>query len=192
MKKVLIVCGYRGIPNGGWLPWLMKELEKDFIYASSIPVINTKEPKIDEYVRDIKNSIGENTEDVYLVGHSLGASSVFYYLNSLSVDKKVAGVILVSCPIKPIDTENPESIFRKIDDFLIPELDFKLVKNKADKFIVVHGEKDNIVPISHAEKISSDLSCELVVVKDGDHFTQVAEPRTYELPPVLEALKKMF
>lgn len=192
MKKVLIVCGFRGIPNGGWLPWLMKELEKDFVYASTVPLKNTREPVISEWVEDISQSIGKHTEEIYLVGHSLGASAIFYYLKSLEEGKKVAGVILVSGPFKPIDTENPESVFRKIDDFLTPILDFKLVKNKAEKFIVVHGEKDKIVPISHAEKISSDLGCELVVVKGGDHFTQVAEPRTYELPPVLEALKKMF
>lgn len=192
MKKVLIVCGFRGIPNGGWLPWLMQELERDFIYASSIPIIDTVNPTKEGYVQDIRNAIGEDLSGVYLIGHSLGASGIFYYLKSLEEGRKLAGVVLVSGPFKPVDTENSESIFRKIDEFLTPDLDFSLVKNKALKFVVVHGEKDKIVPISHAEKISSDLGCELVVVKGGDHFTQVAEPRTYELPPVLEALKKMF
>ena len=28
MKKVFIIQGFRGAPNGGWKPWLMVELEK--------------------------------------------------------------------------------------------------------------------------------------------------------------------
>ena len=38
MKKVFIVHGFEGEPNGGWRPWLMGELAKKDIYACALPM----------------------------------------------------------------------------------------------------------------------------------------------------------
>lgn len=192
MKKVFIIHGFTGIPNGGWLPWLMHQFGKDLTFACSLPMPNPSEPVVSLWVDAMKSYIGEPNEEIYLVGHSLGVPAIYHYLKSLPGDTRIGGAVLVSGLIKPIHEDDPNSAFRKIDSFVTPELDFKEVKNKSNKFVVIHGKQDDVVPFSHGEKISADLECEFIVVPLGDHFTQVKEPRTYELPQVYDALKSML
>jgi len=44
MKKVFIIHGFEGEPNGGWRPWLMRELAKFDVYASALPMPTPEKP----------------------------------------------------------------------------------------------------------------------------------------------------
>ena len=54
MKKVFIVHGFGGMPNGGWFPWLMKELATKDTFACSLPMPGTDLPILDEWIGCIK------------------------------------------------------------------------------------------------------------------------------------------
>lgn len=193
MKKVFIVHGFGGIPNGGWIPWLMQELAKKKVSACALPMPNSKKPVISKWIEEISHTVDNSPEDeIFLVGHSLGATAVLRYLEQIENDKKISGVVLVSGLISPLDLENPQSVYRGIDSFVDTSIDFEKIKNKANKFILLHSTDDPAVPFWHAEKISQELGCELVKVEKGGHFFILAEPICYELPELLDIILRVI
>jgi len=193
MKKVFIIHGFGGIPNGGWTSWLMVELSKSKIYTCALPMPNPKKPIVLEWIKEIDQAVNNAPEDeIFLVGHSLGATAILKYLESTKDSKKISGVVLVSGLINSLEPENQTSKYRLIDSFVIPPIDLEKVKNKANKFVVLHSTDDPAVPFENAEKISSGLNCELVKVEKGGHFFILSEPICYELPILLEIILKVI
>lgn len=180
-KKVLIIHGFEGTPNGGWRPWLMEELAKDDIYACALAMPNPDNPVKDEWVNEIKRHV-TSKDDIYLIGHSLGVPAIFHYL-TLDEALNVKGSILVSGPCNPVDNE-------KIKDFLDKKFDFSKIKKKAGQVVVIHGDDDPLVDLSDAQKISRELDGELIIIKGGKHLNGSAGWN--QLPQCLDALKKMF
>lgn len=191
MKKVFIIHGFGGIPNAGWIPWLMKELGNQSVYACALPMPNSKNPVVLKWTEEIAHAVENSPDDeIFLVGHSLGATAVLKYLEQYRGAKNISRVVLVSGLISPLDPENKESNYRMIDSFVIPQIDFKLIKNKAREFVVLHSVDDPAVPFSHAEIISQNLSCPLVSVDNRKHFYILTEPICYEIPELLELIVK--
>lgn len=192
MKKVFIVHGFGGIPNGGWIPWLMEELAKRKIFACALPMPDSKKPIVVKWVEEISHAIDNSPEDeIFLVGHSLGATAVLKYLESIKTNKKLAGVVLVSGLISPLQPENNKSVYRAIDSFVVSPINFENIKDKAEKFVVLHSIDDPAVPFSHAEIISGSLDCKLVKVEKGGHFFILSEPICYEIPELLNIILKI-
>lgn len=182
MKKVFIIHGFQGSPNGGWRPWLMAGLEKQDIYACALPMSNPENPSCDEWVGEIASVIKNNPNDeIYLVGHSLGAPTILRYLESDQA-KQISGAVLVSGPSEKNNN-------RKIDSFLDRDFDFETIKTKCKNFAVIHGDNDPLVPLNNAEFISKNLNCELIIVKNGGHLNGSAG--WLQLPQCLEALNKI-
>jgi len=193
MKKIFIVHGFGGIPNGGWMPWLMQELAKDKTFACVLPMPHSKTPVVKEWIEEISHAVDNSQEDeIFLVGHSLGATAILKYLESMGEDKKISGVVLVSGLISPLGPDDKESNYRAIDSFVVPPIDFEKVKNKANKFVILHSVDDPAVPFWHAEKLSKELDCKLVKVEKGGHFFILAEPICYELPELLKILEEVI
>ncbi len=191
MKKVFIIHGFGGVPNGGWLPWLMVELGKKGIYACALAMPDTDNPNLQKWIAEIDHAVAGDYENAYFVAHSLGGSAMLRYLEALPEGKKIAGALLVAAVIDPLDTQNPESRFRMIDSFLLPEIDFTQVKQKSERLIVMHGTADATVPFEQGEKLAEALGCELISVPGGAHFSQRTPPIYYELPEALEAIVKI-
>ncbi len=193
MKKVFIVHGFVGIPNGGWIPWLMEELAKNKIFACALAMPNPKNPSVPEWIEEISHAVNNAPDDeIYLVGHSLGATAVMKYLESIPNEKKVSGVVLISGLISPLDPENSKSNYRAIDSFVVPSIYFEKVKNKSDKFILLHSVDDPAVPFAHAEIISKELNCKLVKVDKYKHFFILAEPICYQIPELLKIIDEIL
>ena len=183
MKKVFIIHGFQGMPNGGWRPWLMGELEKKNIYACSLPMPDPEWPLCSEWVGEIERSVEWSVGDeVYLVGHSLGATAILRYLENDNVHP-IQGAVLVAGPISKNDN-------RTIDNFLEDGFDFSTISSKCGRFAVIQGDDDPSVPMKDAERLSSELSAELTVVQGGKHLNTSAG--WFELPPCLDALDEMM
>lgn len=192
MKKVYIIHGFGGVPNGGWLPWLMLELGKRNIWACALPMPNSNDPIQTEWTAFMHSLIGEPDKNIFIIGHSLGGPAVLRYMESLEINIHLGGVVLVSSFIEPLNIDEPDSDFRKIDNFVVPEINLENIRNIPNKMIVLHGKKDTVVPFSHSEKIAQKMNCEIVLIPEGDHFSQKTEPICYEFPEALEALLKII
>lgn len=192
MKKVFIVHGFGGTPNAGWLPWLTKELGIRGVYACVLPMPESKWPVLSKWLEEVNHAVENSPNDeIILVGHSLGAATVLKYLEQYPEGKKFLGVVLVSGFFKPLDPEDPESNYRRFDSFFSLPVDFGKIKNKANKFFVLHSTDDPAVPFSNAEEISKTLDCELIKKEKGGHFFILSEPICYELPELLEIVLKI-
>lgn len=186
MKKVFMVHGLNGEPNGGWRPWLMGELAKKDIYACALPMPTPNKPEEKEWINTIKEAVRVPSEEIFLVGHSLGVPAVLRYIESLNENEKIGGAVLVSGPAFEISRPG----YEEVNTFLHTPFNFEHIKNICKNFSVIHGDNDTAVPFSDGEYFSKNLSCDLISVPNGGHLNGSAGWR--ELPQLLESLEKMF
>lgn len=182
-----MIHGFNGEPNGGWRPWLMGELFKyNNTYACALPMPNPSNPVKEEWISAISQAVENPSEEIFLVGHSLGVSAILRYLESLPKGSKIGGVVLVSAFIKDIPGER----YEKVNKFLEGSFNFDYIKNVCENFVIINGEDDSIVPISDAEELSSKLSCQLIRIPNGKHLNE--HSGFYQLPEALDSLIKMM
>lgn len=187
MKKVFLVHGFNGEPNGGWRPWLMGKLSRLDIWAYALAMPTPNEPKEDEWVSEIARAVGEPTRDTFLVGHSLGVPAIMNYLETLPQGSEIGGLIFVSgiiCVIPNKDKNLP------INHFFDKIFDYQKIKNFCSNIVVIHGDNDPMVPFSNAEDLSKQFSCDLISIKNGGHLNN--KSGWYELPEALEAILTMI
>ncbi len=183
MKKVFIIHGFEGRPNGGWRPWLMAELEKQDVYACALALPNPDEPLCTEWVEEISRQIAAHKQDeIYLVGHSLGVPAILRYLETADA-QNIRGAVLVAGPCEK--NEN-----KKLDSFLEAPFDFERITSRCNNFAIIHGDTDPLVPIQQGEYLSERLQAPLSVVKDGGHLNGSAG--WYALPDCLTVLQSIL
>lgn len=170
----------------------MGELAKQKISACSLPMPNPNDPVVSEWVKVIEFSVGHPSDEVILLGHSLGAPAVLHYLKSLPSGLSVGGVLLVSGFSEPLENKNNQIDLDKINSFVTPPINLTDIKSHSKKIVVIHGSDDTVVPFSYAEKMSRELECKLVRVAGGSHFSQISEPVCYKLPEALHALEEII
>ncbi len=182
-KKVFLIHGFEGMPNGAWRGWLMTELDKKDIYAFSLAMPKPEAPICSEWIKEIARYVKSNMDDdIYLVGHSLGSTAILRYLES-KLAFKVKGIVLVSGPIQK--TKN-----KKIEGFLKKDFDFKKIKSNIKKTIIIHGDNDKWVPVINAEITAKKLRGELILIKNGGHLNGSSGWNT--LPQCLDSLMKIM
>lgn len=186
MKKVFMVHGFNGEPNGGWRPWLMGELAKKDIYACALPMPTPDKPEKGEWVKTIKEAIGVPNEEIFLVGHSLGVPAILRYLETIKEDQKIGGAVLVSGPVFEIKKAG----YEEVNAFLNGAFDFEHIKDVCKNFTIIHGDNDTSVPFSDGEYLAKSFSCDLISIPNGGHLNGSAGWR--ELPQLMESLEKMF
>ena len=186
MKKVFMVHGFMGEPNGGWRPWLMGELAKNDIWACSLAMPTPDDPIKDEWVKTINEAIGVPTEDIFLVGHSLGVPAILRYLESLGKNSKIGGVVLASGPLTLIKKEGHE----KVNNFIKTPFDFECIKSVCNNFVIIQGDNDENVPFSDAEELAKRFSGELISIPNGGHLN--GSSGIFKLPEALDSLLKMI
>lgn len=161
----------------------MGELEKQDIYACALAMPTPDAPTVGEWVAEIARHIEANREDeIILVGHSLGVPAILRYLESEKA-LPISGAVLVSGPAEKNGNE-------KIDNFLEKPFDFEMIKSKAGKFVIIHGDNDPLVPLRHAEILSENLAGKLNVIPNGGHLN--GSSGWLQLPEVLEGLMVMM
>ena len=96
MKRVIIIHCWEGSPDYCWYPKVKKDLEEKGFQVLVPEMPETNFPKFPDWIQKLKETVGTPTEDIYLIGHSLGCITILKYLESLNLGEKVGGVILVA------------------------------------------------------------------------------------------------
>lgn len=186
MKKVFIVHGFEGRPNNNWFPWLMEELSKESIYACALPMPSPSEPFKNEWVEMMTYVIKDPSQEIFLVGHSLGVLAILLYLQTLNIKSKIGGAVLVSGPITRIEKEGYDSV----NKFLDQDFDFNYLKSVCQNFTIIHGDNDPNVPFSDALYLKEKLGANLISIPEGGHLN--GSDGFYKLPEVLESVTSMM
>lgn len=183
MKRVFVIHGFRGNPNGAWRPWLVSELQKIGVRGCALSMPTPKKPILSEWIEEISRNIESNSEDsIYLVGHSLGVAAILNYAQSNLVKRPIAGAVLISGHYGKAPDNRGKGFYEGYD--------FKRIKEVLQKVTVIHGDNDERVSLEDGKEMAKEFGVELVVVPNGGHLN--GKTRCFVLPECLEALKKAF
>lgn len=186
MKKVFIVHGLMSGPENGWKPWLVNQLNKDGIPSVALSMPDTNNPKKEDWVNAIKKVLEKNkAEEVILVGHSLGATTILRFLEESN--SSLLGIVLVSGAVKQINSANfvIQNILKR---FVGTEFNWDKIRSNIKSTVVVHAIDDPKVPVEHAQIIAGNLKVTPILLQRGGHLS--GRDNCTELPEVLEAIKK--
>lgn len=175
MKKVVIVHGWGGNPQKNWMPSIKKDLEK-IGYEVNVPAMpDTDYPNIKKWLLKLTKEIGIPDEDLYLIGHSLGCITIMRYLDTLSKDQKVGGVMFVAGFTD--DLNIPE-----IKNFFETAINYANIKQKTNKFVAIHSDNDQYVALKYGDILKEKLGAEVIVKHNMEHFS---DPKDNEAVSVL-------
>ena len=164
----------------------MGELAQNDIWACSLAMPTPDNPVKDEWIKTIKDGVMNPTNEIFLVGHSLGVPAILHYLETLDKDSKIGGAVLVSGPVFEIKKDK----YNGVNSFLNKPFDFEHIKNVCKNFIVIHGDDDPSVSFSEGEFLADKLSCNIISIHNGKHLN--GSSGCYKLPEALDSLLKMI
>ncbi len=176
MKRAVIIHGWGGSPKGAWIPWLKKELESRNIFVETPAMPNTDSPEIQHWVEHLAKFVDAEDENI-LIGHSIGCQTILRYLENS--EAKIIGVVLVAgwTALSEEITRNPDEM-EIARPWIETPIDFKRVKQKADKFVSIFSDNDPYVPEDNWEKFK-ELG-EVMIEHGKGHIEDSKEPKVLE------------
>lgn len=190
MKRVFIVHGWDGFPEENWFPWLKHELElRGFeVFVPQLPKPDL--PEINSWVSKLSETVGSPDRETYFVGHSIGCQTIARYIESLSDDTKIGGIVFVAGFFKRLSNlEDDEDVRRVAKQWLETPLDFSKVRNHIPESVAVFSDNDQYVPLDNQDEFRDKLGSKIIVEHHKGHFNTKAG--VIELPVVLEELLNM-
>lgn len=192
-KRIFIIHGWEGHPQEGWFPWLKKELEKrDFeVFVPVMP--NADEPKIEEWVQFLSNLVGKPDKNTYFIGGSIGCQTIMRYMETLSDNEKIGGVVFVAgwfdlkefvYKEEPEYEEEAKNIARPWIENLI---NFKKIKQMTNNFVAIFSDDDPYVELNNKDIFNKELGAEIIIEHNKGHF-RGNEDGVFKLPIVLEKI----
>ena len=182
MKRVFLIHGWDGTPDGNWFPWLSWELKVAGWEVSLPQMPHAAEPKVAEWISFLRDYVGKPDKDTYFVGHSLGCLAIARYLEALPAKTKVGGCVFVAGCSSRLDI--PElALF-----FHIP-FDPEKTKLHTSKFAMIFSDNDSYVPLEKSLAFAKELGAKTIMERGRGHFT--TEDGVIALPSALSALIKM-
>ena len=79
---------------------------------------------------------------------------------------------------------------KAINNFFKTPFDYKTIRSKTKKFLVIHGDNDQNVPFEQGRELAQELKGKLIVVKNGGHLN--GSSGWHSLPQCLVGLKEMM
>lgn len=183
MKKVFIIHGWGGSPEANWFPWLKGELEKISTEVEVLAMPNTDNPQMIEWLEYMKEKIGLPSEEIFLIGHSLGCITILRYLESLEEEAKIGGIILAAGFSRSINVSELENFFES-------PLDYEKVKRVVKKIVIINSDNDRYVPLIEGEIMQEKLSGKLITLHNAYHLNEGNGFFTF--PTGLDELVKML
>jgi len=171
-KRVFIIHGWDGYPEEGCFPWLKAELESRGFIVKNPAMPEPLKPRIEIWVKYLKEQIGVPDENTILLGHSIGAQTILRYLESLPKDVKIGGAVFLAGWIHLTEAAYEEEGDREIaKPWLDTPINWAEIRPKADKFIDIRSDDDPVVPFSDSEIFVNMLGAEIITEHNKKHFS---------------------
>lgn len=122
------------------------------------------------------------TDNIILLGGSLGAIFLAKYLSENDFPVKIKAVFLLA---GPFDDKSRSDIDYTLGDFVLPE-SLEKFASQAGKIFLYHSKDDPVVPFADQGKYAAKLpSAEKVVFEDKGHFN------LKEFPEIVEKIRSL-
>lgn len=186
MKRVVIVHCWEGYPNYCWYPQVKQDLEEKGFKVDVPAMPETNLPKLVQWLPKLKEVIGEPSEDLYLVGHSLGVITILRYLESLHLTGKVGGCVFVAGFTNDLG-------YKELRNFFQTSIDFIEVIKHCSKFIAIHSDNDPYVDLKFGDEFKKKLNAKLVTKHSMGHFSGPVdnEESCRSLPDVTKSILEL-
>ncbi len=185
-NRVIIVHYWEGSPDYCWYPSVKTELEKFWFKVDILAMPTPNEPNMETWVSTLKEAVGEPSEALYLVGHSIGVATILRYLESLEEEKKIGGAVFVAGYTDDLG-------YKELSSFFSEPFNFEKIKKTAKHFIAIHSDDDPFVPLTHSVTFRNELNAEIIIKKNAKHFDGPHDGKNscLSLPEVTKAIVKM-
>lgn len=181
-KKVYLIHGWGGHPEGAFKPWLKKELEARG-YTVVVPALpDTEHPRIENWIPFLRQVIANLDEETILLGHSLGCKAILLFLQALLPEVRVGKVILVAGAIGTVTNLNDEEtlIYKPWAEVSI---DFDKVRSHANEIVAFFSDNDKWIPLSNEPMIREKLGAKTIIEHAMGHYSD--EDGVREVPTIL-------
>ncbi len=184
MKRAFIFHGWGGNPNGGFKPWLKRELEKQG-YQVVVPVMpDTEQPNMGEWLSTMQAAIGKPDEETVLIGHSLGGLAIFHYLQALPEGVRLGKAILVAPVVNTImNMSDAEAMIAR--PWLEARLDDNKIRRHSKKMTAFFSDNDQFIPVE-SEQVMKSYGAKTIMMHAMGHFDDEAGIK--EVPYVVEEI----
>lgn len=167
MSRAVLAHCWTGHPQSGWYPsWQSKMAAHDV--RTRIPELpQTDTPNAHEWLAAFTAAVSDPDEKTVLVGHSLGCATVLAYLETLPLDVRLAGVVLVAPFSRPLN-------IAVIDGFHEQGFDWQRLCARAEPKRVVFGARDAYLVDRLQEEcrhFSAVWGADVLLLAQGDHFS---------------------
>lgn len=153
-------------PQKKWKTWLVEQLPEADVLLPTFP--NGSNAVYDEWVIYFEKLLPFLNDEVYLIGHSLGAMFLAKYLNEAPLNKPVKKLLLVA---GGYDDESMEDL----GSFKVTSANN--VPLSAKEIHLFHSKDDPVVPYSELAKFQADLPDAIIhSFENRGHFLDESFP----------------
>ena len=183
MKAFLFHC-WGGDGRSCWSGYLQDELRKEKTEVISPDFPDTNEPKLKKWLASVRENVSrfEPGDGWMLVGHSLGCPTILRLLESFGPDERVDAVILVAAFANDLGIP-------QIKDFVDKGFDWKRIRSKAKRFMIINSDNDPYIPLAEGERLAKLLGAELMIEHGAGHINEGSGFTKYER--LLRVIKEM-
>ena len=162
----------RLLPKKRWSSWIAEQLPQADVLTPSFP--NSSNAQYDEWKEYFEKVLAFLTsDDVRLVGHSLGAMFLAKYLQDNQLPCKVRQIVLAA-PCYDDDSNE------ELGSFSVSSA--VNVAKSSDDVHLLHSRDDFVVPFAELAKFQRDLpSATVHVYEDKGHFLDETFPELLEI-----------
>ncbi len=186
MKKAVIVHCWDGYPNYCWYPQTKRELEKEGFEVLVPKMPETSLPKLTLWLPKLKEVASNPNEKLFLIGHSAGVITIMRYLEDLSDNQKVGGVVFVAGFTDDLGYEELKNFFEK-------PVNYGKIKSKSSYFVAIHSDDDPYVSLKYGDIFKNELGAKVIIKRNMKHFSGVIddEKSCTSLPEVTKSILEM-
>ncbi len=184
MKNIVYaIHGFRGRAEGGWRPWLKQTLQTNEVEVHLLQMPNPNAPIQSEWLEELTLQFGQPQTNKFLIGHSLGATTILRFLEKEQFSTPIGGAVLVAGP-----TLYPRIV--DVKSFFTKPFDWKMINSNCKKIIGLYSTNDPLVSIANAKELENNLNCKLKIVDGYGHFS--GEEGHTNLPIAIELLNEIM
>jgi leucyl-tRNA synthetase len=182
-KEFVFLHAFGDSSQDAFWSWLKKEIENrkgKVVFMPNLP--NTNSPKLKEQLDFVQENYTFK-ENTVVVGHSLGNILMMKILEKIKI--KIAGLVMVGAPLPRLTEEYKDGRAFKdfkprpvLADYCDWKFNFKTIKEKVDKIVILEDENDHIVPRDDPKKLAELLDAEYILsTGNKTHFNGEKEEK---------------
>lgn len=182
MSTIFLFHGLGGSPEGIWIPWLKDQLERDghTVIVPAFP--HADYPILSEWLNHFRQYESFIDDQTVMIGHSLGGAF------SLRLMEKMEQTIHAAFLVASVSGVMGNDLDSLVKTFTEPPYDWKAIRQHCRHFAVIHSDNDPYIPLSQAEKLSSELRTTVQLLQGQGHLSIDVGYTTF--PLLLEMIRK--